>query len=60
MEEKIGKIRTYITEITITDINISRIIKESLKEKGFDLEVILIKDNNNYVTSEKIKIYAVE
>jgi hypothetical protein len=60
MEAKVGTIKTQVSEFTIRDGEISRIIKDALKNQGFDLEVKPILDNNNFFVGEEFKAFRIE
>jgi hypothetical protein len=60
-ESKIGTIKTQVSEFTIRgDGEISRIIKDALKNQGFDLELKPILDNNNFFVGEEFKVFRTE
>jgi hypothetical protein len=61
MESKIGIIKTQISEFTIRDNEIARIIKDALKQQGFDLEVKPIIDvSTQFFTGEEFKVFRTE
>ncbi|AGK95388.1 hypothetical protein [Clostridium pasteurianum] len=61
MEAKIGTIKTQISEFTIRDNEIARIIKDALKQQGFDLEVKPVIDvSTQFFIGEEFKVFRTE
>lgn len=61
MEPKIGTVKTQISEFTIIDGAIAGIIKDALKQQGFDLEVKPIIDvSTRFFIGEEFKVFRTE
>jgi hypothetical protein len=60
MESKIGTIKILTSEFTITDDRVSRIIKNVLKQEGFELEIKPILNKDRFIIGEEFKVFITE
>ena len=59
--QNIGKIRYMVTQFDIIDGEISRIIKDTLSQKGYEIEILpIIQHGTNFPMGETIKVFRIE